>query len=393
MRKLFRLLALTLAALVALTALAFAEIEACPPVENGIREIQKYGNIVLDINGDDLLALGYEYGDIITVTIGGKALDMPICTDYNDVDTGALVMRVESSRTSKNGESRVTLSINGSDLATWLGIAEKTVIEEAPGYTWHLTEAWRDGVAATLSLKEKGGYLEQLKRHQYNLSIKREDYPDLTDEQYANFRPVSTTGMGANALYRSSSPVNPKYKRNREADAAVNAAGIRTVMNMADSEVVMKGYEDYAYSYYSKLDVIPLDMVVDFEKADFQGKLAEGYRFLASHETPFLIHCTVGKDRAGFAVAVLECLMGATADEVVADYMVSYYNYYGIAPGTAAYDGVIRNSISKFLPKAFGIESLEDADLAACAEAYLLKIGMTAEEIDALKTRLGTDIK
>ena len=38
----------------------------------------------------------------------------------------------------------------------------------------------------------------------------REDYPELTDEQFANFRNIATTGMGAGILYRSSSPINPE---------------------------------------------------------------------------------------------------------------------------------------------------------------------------------------
>jgi len=248
-------------------------------------------------------------------------------------------------------------------------------------------------IAIGLTLKEKGGYLDQIALHHFTMSSVRADYPGLTNEQYANFRNVSTTGMGANALYRSASPVNPKYNRNREADAAVRAAGIRTVMNMADNESDMKGYPGYAETCYSGLDVIPLDMVVDFEKPIFRDGLAEGFRFLASHEGPFLVHCSVGKDRAGFACAILESLMGAAADEVVADYMISYYNYYGIEPLSETYEAVADANIRKTLAAAFGIDSIASADLAACAEAYLAKIGLTADEISALKTRLGTDYK
>ena len=391
MSRLFRLTALTLALLLALSSLAFAEIEACPPVETGILDILKYGNIMLEISGDALLDLGYEYGDIINADICGRTLEMPLCANYADVDVGAMALRVISS---KSGEtSRAILGINAGDLTTWLGLAERSEIGEDPGYCWDFAEPYEGGVTISLSLKEKGGYLDKLGLNQTTISTKREDYPNLTDEAYANFRNVATTGMGANVLYRSSSPVNPRYNRNREADAAVNAAGIRTVMNMADSENAMKSYEDYAYTYYSKLDVIPLDMVVGFGDEEFQARLAEGFRFLASHEAPYLIHCSLGKDRAGFASAVLECLMGATADEVVEDYLVSYYNYYGVEPGSKRWKDTASANILKFLPEVFGISDLETADLAATAEAFLLKIGMTEDEISALKTRLGTDIK
>ena len=230
--------------------------------------------------------------------------------------------------------------------------------------------------------------------HQLKGTNAREDYPDLTDAEYANFRNVATTGMGANVLYRASSPVNPEYNRNKEADAAVNAAGIRTVMNMADNQATMEGYEDYAYTYYSKLDIIPLNMVVDFDSEDFKAQIAEGFRFFATHEGPYLVHCTMGKDRAGFACAVLEALMGASADEIVADYMVSYYNYFGVAPDDERYETIADSNIRKSLAHAFGVESIADPanDLAALAEAYLQGIGMSDDEIAALKANLGTDI-
>lgn len=391
MKRLCRLLTLVLAVLLALTALACADTAGCPPIETGVREIQKYGNLILDLSGNALLGQGYEYGDIITVKLGDSDLDVPVCNDYGDVDVGAPVCRVNQADNAD--ESYVILAINNGDLATKLGIATRTTIEEDPGYRWDYAEAYANGIAVTLSLKEKGGYLEQMALHQLPMSNVRADYPDLTDEQYANFRNVTTTGMGANVLFRSSSPVNSDYNRNQEADAAVNAHGIRTVLNLADSESVMKGYEGYAQTYYSQLDIIPLDLIVDFDSESFRDGLAKGFRFLADHEGPYLVHCTMGKDRAGFASAILECLMGASEDEVVADYMVSYYNYYGIAPGNEKYKSIADSNIRKSLVKAFGVEDLSGADLAACVETYLQDIGMTADEIAAVKDRLGTDIQ
>ena len=53
----------------------------------------------------------------------------------------------------------------------------------------------------------------------------------------------------------------------------------------------------------------------------------------------------------------------------------------------------MRSNIAKSLATSFDIESIYDADLAAEADAFLLEIGMTREEIDALKANLGTDIQ
>ena len=388
-KRLSRLLALALACLALPLSAAHADVAECPPIDTGVREIQKYGNLVLEISGDTLMDLGYEYGDLIRVTAAGVTMTMPICRDLSDVDVGANLCIVGVHQVT--GESLVILVENGGDMATRLGLGTLTSIEEEPGFRWDLAEGFEDDIPITISLAEKGAYLDQLELHALEMSLEREDYPQLTDEEFANFRAVDTTGMGKNVLYRSSSPINPKYARNTQADTAVNAAGIRTVVNMADNESSAKRFEGYAQTYYSDLDVIFLDLIADYDSDPFLEGLAEGCRFIAEHEGPYLIHCTLGKDRAGFFCGVLECLMGASADEVVEDYMVSYTNLYGTLPGTEKYESIADNSIQT-LAEAFEIESIYDADLTDCAEAYLLRIGVSQAQIEALKARLSTDI-
>lgn len=385
-RALICLVALLLAAM-PVAALA----ETAESIEAGIREIQKHGSLVLTISGNSLLDMGYEYGDIAKVTIDGQAYDMPVVSSYSDVDNGDMLCRVIAS--DDPDKNAVILAINMGDLASTLGIAARATIEEAPGFRWDYNDGYDDTLTISIAMGEKGGYADEYMIHQLTRSEVREDYPDLTDEQFANFRNVATTGMGAYVLYRSSSPINPGINRSSEADAAVNAAGIRTVMNLADNEETMKSYEGYSESYYSGLDVIALNLGVDFNADDFRSGLAEGFRFLASHDGPYLIHCNKGRDRAGFTSAVLECLMGASAEEVAADYMVTYANYFGVQPGTEQFDAIVRSNIAKSLATAFDVENIFDADLAAEAEAYLLEIGMTREEIDILKAKLSTDIR
>ena len=389
-----RLLAglLAMLMLLALAGAAVAEETTVASIETDVVEIQKYGNLVLGISGNALLEAGYAYGDIVTVDVAGQSLDMPVGSNYSDVDNGSMLVRAVAAE--NVDESYVILAINMGDLATTLGIAEKAKIEEDPGYRWDYAEAYAEGVTVTLSMKEPGGYADEYMIHQLVRTDVREDYAELTDEEYANFRNIATTGMGAWVLYRSSSPVNPELNRSAEADAAVNAAGIRTVMNLADNEETMKAYEGYAQTYYSELDVIALNLGVDLTADDFKAGLAEGFRFLAAHDAPYLVHCNEGKDRAGFTSAMLECLMGAPAEEVIADYMVTYYNYYGVTEGTEQYDAIVRSNIARSLATVFGVEDItaEGVDLAACAEAYLLDAGMTDEEIAALREKLGTDI-
>jgi len=127
---------------------------------------------------------------------------------------------------------------------------------------------------------------------------------------------------------------------------------------------------------------------VDFAEDSFKQGLANGLRHFAENEGTYLVHCNEGKDRAGFVSALLEALMGASAEEIVADYMVTYYNYYGIEPGTEKYDAIAASNIIKSLQTAFGIEDLYTADLAAEAAAYIREIGLSDGELAALKANL-----
>lgn len=347
--------------------------------------IEKYGNMALSIPGTEFLALGYDYGDIVTVSINGQELDMPVGSNYSDVEQGSMICRVVIKP--DLDENYVLLAINMGDMATTTQVAEKRKIDEEPGFLWEYKIS--QPVPVSFALKEKGGYYDEWVLRQLARSEKREDYPDLTDMEFANFRVIATSGMSESKLYRSSSPVNPEINRNREADAAAADAGVRTFINLADDEASMKNYEGFADSYYAGRQIITLNLGMDFTADDFQADLADGMRFIAANEAPYLVHCLEGKDRAGFVSAVLEALMGASAEEIVADYMVTYYNYYGVLPGTEQYDAIASSNIQKNLAIAFEMDSIFEGDLQAAAENYLARIGLTQEEIASVKANLG----
>lgn len=70
---------LVLAMLLSLALPAAASSAGSYPVfEGGVTEIQKYGNIVLDIDPAELQAAGYEYGDLMTVTVNSKDHSIPL---------------------------------------------------------------------------------------------------------------------------------------------------------------------------------------------------------------------------------------------------------------------------------------------------------------------------
>ena len=378
MRKnIYRLPALVLALIIALTALV-----GCSGTSEtiaSVADIAKHGNLILDITGAELFEKGYEYGDLLEVTVADQTWEAPLCSNYSDVDTGVAVLRATSA------EDVVVLALNMSDFATTAGIAEKTKIEEDPGYRWdYLIQT---PVKVEITLKQKGGYREQWLIRQLVRTNERADYAHLSDEAFANFRVIDTTGMGENKLYRSSSPINPGIGRNTYADEAAKNAGIVTVINLADASDTYETPED---AYYQTCRVTYLNLGMDFLSETSVTSLAQGMRFIIDGEGPYLLHCNEGKDRAGFVSALLECLMGATIDEVVEDYMETYINYYGVEKGSEKYEAVVNSNIIQALNTSFKVKDVYKADLVAEAEAYLMEdLGLSADEVAALKVKLG----
>lgn len=383
------LLALILAFSLALPAAA--EEAEYDVLEGGVTEIQKYGNIILDIASQDLLDAGYEYGDLLTVTVNDVDHEMPLCTNYSDVDTGSLVLR--------DAEGVLIAAINMGDFATTNSLAEKVTAEDG-SFEWKFAEGKSiEDITVSIAMAAKGGYHDQYIIHQLERTNERSDYD--SDEIFANFRNIAAGELGENALFRSSSPVNGELGRAAYADDFCEASGIQAVMNLADAGEDVEGcFEEegfdspYYQSLYEDGKVKALNLGVDFTADDFKSGLADGLRFFAENEGPYLVHCTEGKDRAGFVSALLSCFMGADFDEVVNDYMTTYVNYYHLTEDSEQYAAVKNSNIVSILEAITGSEKgadLSKVDLAKAAGEYLADIGLSEEEAAALKDNLSKD--
>lgn len=366
--------------LVAVMVMAFALPVAADTVDSSagvvgtVVEVQKYGNLTMDIKPKALYDAGYKLGDILKVTLGDTTLEIPFCTSYSDVDTGSLVVRDDQAN------NLVVVAINMGNFSTKYNA--------------------KVGDKVTFSLLEKEGYLSEYLLRQLKRTDVRSDY--ATDSIFANFRSITTAGIKPAVIYRSSSPVNNELGRAAYSDALAKAVGVKTVLNLADSDDEIKGYiaapgfaSDYYKSLYDAGKVKALDMDVDIAGADFSKKLADGLRFLGKNDGPYLIHCTEGKDRAGFVSAVLESLMGAKLDEVVADYMTTYENYYGVKKGSEQYTSIANSniiaSLTTIVCEAKKGTDISGVNLAAATENYLKRCGMTSDEIAVLKAKLSAD--
>ena len=236
-------LALVLALLAGVQPPAACAAETPPALEATAETatIKKYGNVSVSIRCDEILEAGYAFGDVLTVEFLGRTLELPFCSSYSDVDSGSPGVFA------KPDEEFVVIAINMGDFATTYGIAVKTTFADKT-YEWSYAEGVTGPVRFRFSMKEAGGYYDEYVMHQLSYTNAREDYPDLTDAQYANFRAVVSTGLGAGVLCRSSSPIDPEYGRARYADAALRDAGVTVVMDLADAPETAVGFAGYASS-------------------------------------------------------------------------------------------------------------------------------------------------
>lgn len=342
-----------------------------------IKDIRKHGNLILDTTFEEMNAGGVEVGDIITVYIDDRGYDLPVGTSYTDVDGGEMFCRFDLE------DNEVGLAANYGSFAEMTGAAQKQTIEEEPGYKWvpKVDEV-------KISLKEKKGFLDEYNARNLTRTDARDDYPNLTDEEFANFRAVSVKGIKDNILYRSSTPIEPAIGRNEYAMAAMEKAGIHTVINLDDSVDTMKNYSTYPGSFYSKCAVINPEMNYEFTGKEFGEKVRQSVLFITENDGPYLIHCKEGKDRTGILCAILEYFAGAAADDVNRDYMTTYYNYYNVQPEDTAYSIILNNNFVKTLSNLFEVDDLEKADLQEEAEQYLRAIGLTSEQLTALSEKI-----
>ena len=351
-----------------------------------VSDIQKYGNLVLDIVGNDFLKSGFDFGDIINVNINNVDYEMPVGSSYSDVEQGEYICRVGID-TDANIDC-VIIAINMGDFASSTKIATKTKTDESLGFKW--TYNVPEPCRVNISMKEKGGYYEEYVSHSLALvrTNDRNDYPNLTDEEYANFRMIKTSNIKEGILYRTSSPINSNIGRNTYADKAMRNANVKTTINLADDKTTMESYENYTETYYSTTNIIPLNLALDFTTAEFKAGIARAFRFIGENEGPYLVHCLEGKDRAGYISSLLECIMGASADEVVSDYMVSYYNYYNVDQKDERYNKIKTNNIEKLLKNAFAVDNIYNVDLKKECEELLVSIGLSNDEIEVVRQKL-----
>jgi protein tyrosine/serine phosphatase len=200
-------------------------------------------------------------------------------------------------------------------------------------------------------------------------------------------------------IYRGSYPIfKIDKKRDEIYSELVMDAGINCIINLSGNTKDIETIADLI-PWYSTLhkcnNVIGLDIQFEFDflnKSEydiFNYKLRQGFEFLIAHNGPYLIHCNAGIDRTGFVAAIIESLFGASIDDVIYDYLLSYGKDFADAKNEEL--NFITGKIIYDQINAIINGKINDGDnLQAHIEKYFIeKIGLTTNELGVLKGKLG----
>ena len=366
-----------LAALSAACALLLALLMGCsgekPALSSaGVMHEEEFGGVYVASTIEDFNRLGFQYGDSVRVSFSNGFVleDLPYYNGYYTQTGEPLLVAYP-------GYPYIKVGINnGADL--WI------------------TAGLKEGDTAEITLAERGKYAAVQRARDISYTDLRKDYPD--DETFANFRMIRVGRIREGILYRAASPLDDQHGRAAYVDALISRAGVRFILDLADDRGKIEGYlsdpgfaSPYARSLFEDGKIYPAALNMNYGSEEFRGKITAGFAAMAEEEGPYLLHCTEGKDRTGFACILIEALAGADLEEITDDYMLTYRNYYGIS-GThekEKYDVIRENVLDPMIRTvAQGAEDLSGADLEKGAEEYLTAGGMSRETLDRLRARL-----
>lgn len=341
----------------------------------------EFGGIYIHKTIEDFNKAGFAFGDSVNIYFsnGYQLNDLPYYNGYY-VDAGEKLL------VGYPGYPYIKVTVNyGDDL-------------------WDEGEFLED-TRATIALNERAKYKDIQEACDLHYYDDREKYH--SDAEFANYRNIRVGNIKPNLIYRSASPCDNKHNRASYVDKLMEKDQIQFILNLADTKEKIDGYiarsdfnspyflslyqkESFLLSFADDDNVAPLALNMNYMSQDFAKKVVQGFIPFLSKDGPYLIHCLEGKDRTGFVCIVLEALMGATYQEIVDDYMLTYKNYYGITEDDPRYEIIKNKNVDAMLKFICGdeVEDIKNADLVKGAIRYLSWGDFSSDGIQSLIKKL-----
>lgn len=119
----------------------------------------------------------------------------------------------------------------------------------------------------------------------------------------------------------------------------------------------------------------------DYNKSEFAKTIKV---FADPDNYPIIFHCSLGRDRTGTLAMVLGGLLGLDENTLMMEYELSVFSYWGTNGGTKYNNGLRKHIHDTYLYIADNYGDADDS-FSEKVEAFLLDIGVTAEEIASIK--------
>ncbi len=169
----------------------------------------------------------------------------------------------------------------------------------------------------------------------------------------------------------------------RERDRAPRPAGITTV------RVPLDPVGTPFYEHWKEIDNLASPLYFPAMLAEHPERVIAAVRAIASAAPGCVVfHCAGGKDRTGLLALVLLTLAGATPDEIIADYLLTYermkqrYDELGFRDQLAAVNELLAS-------RSTTVEASLTSTIASLTmPGFLLENGLSGTELAALRTRL-----
>ena len=348
----------------------------------------EFGGVYLQMSIDDFNALGFKYGDSVNIAFsnGYTLEDIPYYNGYY-VDAGQPLLIAYP------GYDYIKAAINyGEDLWERAGLKK---LQSVP--TLWTTAALDEQATGVVTLNESGKYLDVQQARDIHYSDDRSQFD--SDVIFANFRNIVMGSLKEGRLYRSASPCDNQHNRAPYVDALMKESGVNAILNLSDSKEKIARYidtDDFASVYFLTLyetgNVVPIALNMNYLSDEFAGKIAQGLIELTQKQPPYLVHCTEGKDRTGFVCMLIEMLAGAKYQEIADDYMITYDNYYKITPerDPARYKTILEKNLDAMMQFVIDDAAVDfrTAELSGYARSYLIRAGMSEQQIDLFISRI-----
>jgi protein-tyrosine phosphatase len=190
--------------------------------------------------------------------------------------------------------------------------------------------------------------------------------------------------------------------------AAASAYGVRTLVDLRDPDeyepelaprpaaittvqVPLDPVGTPFYEHWQKIDNLASPLYFPAMLAEHPERLIAAVRAIAAAEPGCVVfHCAGGKDRTGLLALVLLTLAGATPEEIIADYLLTYDRMKQRYTEIGFPDQLI--TVKELLAsRGTTIEASLTSTIASLTMPdYLLENGLSSTELTALRARLTT---